>query len=715
MKKCLFLVLIVLSLNAQSANFISTQNGDWADGATWGNQSLGVAGTDYPGAGDGVTINGHHITYNVTGQVAYNSLTLNGSGSLDLNTANAVLEVTSQISVNFPITLGSNTVMLVGGDVNLNSGGTITMTDQTSIFRVEDKGSTELTINSALSISNGIFALQGNSNNILTVNGSGSITITAQGAMYFESNNLNAVINAPILVKERGSIVNNTSNNNKVTINGSGSIIFEYGSTYYRMQGKKDIDFQGAGRPQWQVAFSNSAGWRHIGSPLLTGTTWNDYSATDMKANVTSGQENVYYWDASGAKGANAPGWQPVSAQTEAFAAGNDARAFAIYCGDANYPFANSGVSSIEKAASYADSYDFTIYNTKDPGTNGDEEGEQGWNLIPNPYPAWLDLEDVLTTGMASSYQGAHIWNATTGQYRAYLVSGASIDNGHDNTGAAVTTVTDRYIRPFQAFWVKMATSEGASKTLTIDESYRQLIPGVAVPSYFKTSATSKIRLNTFAQTDSAWDQALVVINPMANASLENDKDAFDRAAAAGIPNMHFITDGERLAIDSRPLNSLNVIPMAFTQGVDQEVYSISLDPRAYDYTMDVILEDVKTGAMTNMENASYSFTHDIAYPGARFKLHLSPSTISIDELKAENIQMQTWVASNQLRVVLADEYLGENITIEVFDISGKLLESFNSTVESKDFSQTLSKFDGITFIKVSHLKAGTQVVKTIQ
>ena len=81
--------------------FTSVQNGNWDDGATWGNTSPGVKGTDWPGlAGDTASV-GHTVTYNVsetnelgqidiTGKLTFNSagnrkLTL---GHVNLNIAN---------------------------------------------------------------------------------------------------------------------------------------------------------------------------------------------------------------------------------------------------------------------------------------------------------------------------------------------------------------------------------------------------------------------------------------------------------------------------------------------------------------------------------------------------------------------------------------------------------------------------------------------------
>src|SRR5690606_18410303 len=60
----IFLIAFYLtSLSTLSvAQFTSVQDGNWNDGATWGNASPGIVGIDFPGTGDDVTIAlGHNI------------------------------------------------------------------------------------------------------------------------------------------------------------------------------------------------------------------------------------------------------------------------------------------------------------------------------------------------------------------------------------------------------------------------------------------------------------------------------------------------------------------------------------------------------------------------------------------------------------------------------------------------------------------------------
>lgn len=79
---------------------------------------------------------------------------------------------------------------------------------------------------------------------------------------------------------------------------------------------------------------------------------------------------------------------------------------------------------------------------------------------------------------------------------------------------------------------------------------------------------------------------------------------------------------GERLCIDSRPLDSTTVFPLVFEQGVDATTYYISMIEDQFDATMSAYLEDLKTNTLHDLKNGAYSFVHDKSYNSNRFIYH---------------------------------------------------------------------------------------------
>jgi len=94
-----------------SAAFTSIQSGNFDDGATWGHDSPGVKGTDWPGnATDSFTISfGTVVTYNV-------------SESNGLNTSNIYGTLTFSTSDDTLLTLGTNQYIYVRTEGNLQVG-----------------------------------------------------------------------------------------------------------------------------------------------------------------------------------------------------------------------------------------------------------------------------------------------------------------------------------------------------------------------------------------------------------------------------------------------------------------------------------------------------------------------------------------------------------------------------------------------------------------
>lgn len=717
MKRVLLSLLAVgLSINLSFAqnNYQSIADGDWTDPSIWQNGPVGT----YPGENDNVTLQDSVYYDIINDTTTYGQITIqNGGGSLTLPgdaliSNHTVFGTNSSVTLGGPLNLGSNTIFLIAGDLTVNSGSGISFTDKSSILRVNSPSAT-VSINDNISIQNGIFALVANGNTSFTINGGSTFTAGMNSAFYVEGSSANFQINGDLIFQNGSELVANLNANTQVTINGGASLVFKYGSSFFQGEDTKKISITG-NQPIWEVELTNKAEWRHLSSPFASGFAISDLTGTDLNPNVTSGQENMYWWDGTAlSAGDPAPGWQKVTNTSTAFEAGGVP--INIYTGGTNYPFSNGGLISIQNAVAYASSYDYTIYNSVDPGTSSASDGDQGWNMIGNPYPTWLNLDTLLKQEMDGEYQGAHMWDADAGQYQAYVVGGETIERTHDNTGSSVDSISNKYIRPFQAFWVKME-STNASTTVTIDHEYRAISPAAAPPSYFSSAFIPRLRLNAYAASDSAWDQVLITMNPNSSKLRLGNEDAFDRASANDRPNMALIhEDGERLCIDSRPLDSTTVFPLVFEQGVDAATYYISMVDDQFDASMSAYLEDLKTNTLHDLENGAYSFTHDKSYATNRFNIHLAPSFVSQSELKLAKNNFQIWTANDKLFIQLDKAGINQNLTIEVYDLSGKLVFGTSTSAENTNTSIPLQLSAGAHIIKVNHPQYGSQVLKTIR
>ncbi|KAB2807723.1 hypothetical protein [Phaeocystidibacter luteus] len=690
-KTLLYLAFLASPTLFSQTTFTSAQSGPWNDGASWGNTSPGSAGTDYPGTGDHAVIDGHAITYTINAPADFGDITLQNSGSFitdgttgtisfdsftqdassSFSTAANAGAITFDADVTVNGTLTVQSILTINGDFTLAVGGTTTI-QNLGVLRVISS-STAVEVNADLTISQGVFALNANGSNSITVNAASDFIVADGGSFYFEGNGAaNITNNGNITAEQGGQIINNSGAN--INIDNQGSITFEWGSSYYEGDGVNKISVS-TNRPTFEIALSSGGQWRQLGSPFADGTTLSVLSGTDLNPNVTAGQRNMYYWDATVASaGDNAPGWTEVTSLGDAFD-GDDAsgRAYNIYTGDANYPFSNSGVVSFDEQLQSPAQFDFTTYNSKDPNGDGSST-DQGWNLVYNPYSHWLDIEDVFddTDNDNFTYEGAHFWDVSAGQYVAYMANGESLIT-HSN-GQPSGATGSRRISPFQAFWVKLESGNGTTETLRIKHSHSAFI---APADYYMKNSTveSRIRLNTFAVTDSAWDQVLVSIDPYASVDRVGREDAYDRVPSFGVPNMTLLhADGSRLSIDTRPLDSTTTIPMSFTNAVDGQEYYIELDKSYFDQTMGAFLEDVKTGTIHDLQIGAYRFAYDANWGGVRFMIYLSRSTIGIEE-SVESLS-EVWIHDNVMQI--RSEQALRDVILEELDLSGRLISRMN-------------------------------------
>lgn len=715
-KTFLVSVLLLLATSHTFAQFNSAADGDWTNPTTWGNSS-GGPGVGYPGPGSNITIQ-HTLTYDTVGaDITYSNIIIN-SGSLTIpgDPVNiTTLRTNSPFTLNNPLILGTNTRFIVQEtSLTINGGGAITFADRSSIFSIQDSlpGGNNIQIASTVEIQNGIFAIR-STGDVINMNvNSGGFHVKQNGAFYLEGSGGTIAFNSAncLTLEEYGELVTDISGTLTVILNNSESIVFKSGSSYNSLN-TGSINFSNFD-PIWEVQLTANAGWRHISSPF-TGKTLALLDGTDFNPTYSPVQaQNIYKWNAQVNTGSTAIGWEAVISNSSSFANGD---CYSIYTGGTNFPYSNAGlIRFVDQQAYLSTSQGFTLYNTIDPNTSSNTTGNQGWNMIGNPYGTWLNLDTFLSVEMAGHYQGAHMWNTSAQNYVAYVISGESIERTHEATGSALDSLPTSVIRPFQAFWVKM--SSGTSTTINIQPAYRSINPLLVSPNYFRTTVIPRLRLNAYAASDSAWDQVLVALNSNSSPKRLGSEDAFDRPSGNDRPNMALIhEDGEKLCIDSRPLVSATIIPMAFEQGINGATYHISMVDEQFDDNMSAFLEDVKTNSLHNLKNGAYTFTHDKSYNQTRFKIHLTPYLVSESEIPLTNDTFQVWTANDKVFVQVDKTGLNQTITLEVFSISGKLMFEISAYAESTTTSIPVQMHSGAGIIRVNHPNFGSKVIKSLK
>lgn len=195
MKRLILAIFICLfiSTNAFAAAFTSSQTGDFNDGATWGNDSPGAEGTDFPGNADTATVAGTHVvTVNAvlpaSGDLGV--ITINSGGTLAFSTSAAT---TSQLTMKGDISI------LAGGSLTMGTTGTPMPSDSsaTIIFNNASNDQYELLVASTAELK-----MQGNSRDMMsTIYDSG---VGTAGDPMITDDTTNWAVNDAIVVTTSG-------------------------------------------------------------------------------------------------------------------------------------------------------------------------------------------------------------------------------------------------------------------------------------------------------------------------------------------------------------------------------------------------------------------------------------------------------------------------------------------------------------------------------
>ncbi|MDE5806845.1 MAG: leucine-rich repeat domain-containing protein [Muribaculaceae bacterium] len=231
------------------------------------------------------------------------------------------------------------------------------------------------------------------------------------------------------------------------------------------------------------------------------------------------------------------------------------------------------------------------------------------WNLVGNPYPAYLSLKAIEFDAPIT------VWNGST--YMAY------------------STIDDELaLDPFQAFFVQLQEIEGGD-VLTLDAWGRGVTAAEALAAEpAETETASKARamartsikenrslFNLMISDGTHSDRTRLVVNEDASTGYESNRDASKfMSTNPNVPQVFIMNDRSRMAIDERPLGE-GVYNIGFYAPKKGE-YSFSLAGSGLeDYT--AFLIDNLKGTETEITDSDYIFTADAGINEGRFMLKL--------------------------------------------------------------------------------------------
>jgi hypothetical protein len=398
----------------------------------------------------------------------------------------------------------------------------------------------------------------------------------------------------------------------------------------------------------------------------------------------------------------------------------------AAYSGEGQYPYAFTGA--------------FNTGNLSvDIFRNDTVTEDSNWNLMGNPYPSAISVEDFLIENTYqlntsdNAIEGAlYIWSQVTPPSSGYS-GNEQINFSQDdyiivNLGGSVVPGDfsfNGHIPSGQAFFLSMHNDAPVLEdlgnnikrgVLRFNNSMRRTNNN---DQFFRNSfnaAHNKIWVN-LSGDHNLFSQTLISYIPGAtesyDGSLYDTKRSFTSKPAQ---IFSIITDSDdKFAIQSKAVDDLNtseVINLGFETTIDIPfLYHISID-RTEGTFMDaeaIYLIDSYTGTSHNLKSSDYSFTSDPGTYLDRFSVIFSEASLS--QLDPKDTRVELYVISNRDGTISMKvsgfspmEYLF------LYDLLGRLVHQFNPNDFS--FQLDLPQIKSGTFLAQAKLQDGTVLIR---
>ncbi len=264
-------------------------------------------------------------------------------------------------------------------------------------------------------------------------------------------------------------------------------------------------------------------------------------------------------------------------------------------------------------------------------------DANEGANLVGNPYPSYLDWDEV------NGYGTKYTWNGADYDERTEADAGEG----------------SRYVAPMEGFFVVTGTN-GTAFNLT---------------NAMRTHTSSDKEATVFskgivlsANSENYSDALYIVFDQSANEYFELPRDAWKFiSGSTGICQIWSQCPDGNLAVDVRP--ETESIQLGFANN-EASTYSISIKEIADIST--AILEDTKLNIFHDLSEGAYSFDWRLNDDETRFKLHLN--TTAVQEINGSAVQV--YVAGGN--IIIQSDQQPERITLT--DITGRTLGVWEHT-----------------------------------
>jgi len=314
--------------------------------------------------------------------------------------------------------------------------------------------------------------------------------------------------------------------------------------------------------------------------------------------------------------------------------------------------------------------------------TTGGNNSLDGFNLVSNPFPAYIDAVAMKT---ASTNIGNTIWYRTYNSNNNQMVFDHFQANSPNasiiNSNAGHTSGQLQKIPPYQAFWVRVQGNSNAVGNVKIN---RTMTTHESNGMHLKTFQDYKafVRMNLSQGTKS--DQMVVYMDQ----AFEAGFDSYDgeKMFVANMPQVYTKTGSHKLAIQSLAADKSKTSVPVSVEIPSPTVYEINFVEHQIQNGK-VYLEDKKLGVFVDLDvDTAYTFFSTSGTIHDRFVLHfrttiaggLNPSIVddwSAPLLGKDEAIVVKNIANQGLEIECEDAQNNVGRLI-IFDQTGRLIET---------------------------------------
>ena len=339
----------------------------------------------------------------------------------------------------------------------------------------------------------------------------------------------------------------------------------------------------------------------------------------------------------------------------------------------------------------------------------------EGFNLVSNPYPSYLNWDLVSKTDVGNTmwYRAASGSTAGSMVFETY-VAGAAGGIGTNLSGNVAT----KLIPPMQAFWVRV-NSGSTSGSITLDNSMRSHFTSISGSTAGLRSTNDELkmflRMNLLQGENK--DQLIVYMNNAAT----NGFDILDgeKMMQATLPQFYTKAGDKKIVINglnaAKKQQSLPITMELPTTGVHTfEIENLELEAGL------VWLEDIQAGTMEALtEGYTYQFYGEAGMNNDRFVLHFNildnttPSAPNYGEVNSSanfSGKGASVHAESAGVVVIKLPATTEGVTdIQIRDAAGRLV--YTGSTNTLETSVQLAQANGIYYVTLNSA-SGVEVRK---